>query len=241
MKIFGISIVSLLLATAAFADDRNLSSFQKNELGVLGSIQLEKFHELYRYTTHVGKIHVYINVKRPGEIIEKDISKGTDQERYFADTKSAILSDLGGLVLWQSELGPTMPDLYMYVRPGALLMILHDSRISNFSIIKDRLPRSIDGISAEINALPDCDSSIQAVEKTPFYYPRTPFYTETDGYVFLAFTVQMDGSVSDISILQAEPPRIFNRSAIRGLMGWRFSKPAAPCRGVERIKYALEN
>ena len=113
MKIFGISIVSLLLATAAFADDRNLSSFQKNELGVLGSIQLEKFYELYQYTTHVGKIHVYINVKRPGEIIEKDISKRTEQERYFADTKSAILSDLGRLVLWQSELGPTMPDLYM--------------------------------------------------------------------------------------------------------------------------------
>lgn len=138
MKYFGIAFVALFFATTAIAVDRNTNNFQKDALGMLVANQHQRFNELFQFAVEKGKIHVYINVMRPGEITEKDLSKRIAQGRYFAETKSAILGDLGNLVVWHSEYGPTSPNMFMDVRPGALLMILNDSRISKFSIIKNR-------------------------------------------------------------------------------------------------------
>lgn len=241
MKIVGVSIVALFLTAAAFADDKNLNSFQKDELGVLGSIDLQRFDELYRYAQQEGKIRVHINVKELGQTIKNDLSKRADQGKYFAETKRTILKDLGALVTSYTDIAPTMPDMFMVVRPGALLMILNDSRIYFFSLIKNRLFETFNvKMSAAGNALPDCDSSIIAVERPPFRFPVGPVDTGEGGYVVLTYTVEMDGSVSDVSVIETEPPRKFTRNAMSRLYRSQFSKPAVPCRNFEWIEYELE-
>ena len=241
MKSIGIIFLAMLLATATFGGGINPIYFKKDELGALNSVDLQKFDELYRYAEQEGKIHVFIDVKRPGETLEYDVPKRADQGRYFAKTKRAILKDLGSSVIGYTDRDPMMPGMSLDMRPDALLMILNDSRIPTFTIIKNRWSETtIAKTPAADSTLPNCDSSIKVLEKPPFQYPRIELSTVTDGYVFLAFTIQKDGSVSDISILEAEPPRIFNRSAMRWLSRWRFSKPATPCRAIERIEYELE-
>ena len=54
-----------------------------------------------------------------------------------------------------------------------------------------------------------------------------------------------DGTVADPNIMEAEPPRIFNTSALRAILRWKFKprivdgKPV-PRRGVQVIEFKLE-
>lgn len=129
----------------------------------------------------------------------------------------------------------------MDVRPDALLVILNDSRIHMFSIVKNRFSLATNSNNSVAgNALPDCDSSIQVVESPPFRFPVGTVDAGEGGYVVLTFTVEMDGSVSDVSVIDTEPPRKFTGNAMRRLYRSRFSNPATPCRAIERIEYSLE-
>ena len=42
------------------------------------------------------------------------------------------------------------------------------------------------------------------------------------------FTVGTDGSVSDVRVVKATPPRVFDREAITAVRRWRFQPVSAP-------------
>lgn len=48
------------------------------------------------------------------------------------------------------------------------------------------------------------------------------------GQVTLSYTVQPDGSVSDVRVLNARPAIVFNRAATSMVAGWRFVPSQAP-------------
>jgi len=75
-------------------------------------------------------------------------------------------------------------------------------------------------------------------------WPREALLEGAEGWVEVEFTILPDGSVDDPVILQSEPPRLFDRSAIRAILRWKF-KPrivngeAVSRRAVQRIDFQL--
>ncbi|HVF35153.1 MAG TPA: energy transducer TonB, partial [Candidatus Saccharimonadia bacterium] len=56
-------------------------------------------------------------------------------------------------------------------------------------------------------------------------YPPEAVRKRQEGWVELEFTVGADGRVSNVSVARAQPPRVFDREAIRAMQQWTF-RPA---------------
>jgi len=72
--------------------------------------------------------------------------------------------------------------------------------------------------------------------------PRYPIHVRTGGYVDLQATVGKDGSVSESTIIRAEPKRLFDKEARRTLKKWKFntSEHEERCINVT-LKWTLED
>lgn len=65
-------------------------------------------------------------------------------------------------------------------------------------------------------------------------YPREALLNCVGGVVNLRFTVLEDGSVQDPSIISSDPPRMFDRSALRAIVRWKFKPRVVDGRPVKR-------
>ena len=59
-------------------------------------------------------------------------------------------------------------------------------------------------------------------------YPTDAYRAGTSGEVQVEFTVAADGSVSDVRVVRASPPRVFDREAVAAVKRWRFQPIGAP-------------
>lgn len=57
-------------------------------------------------------------------------------------------------------------------------------------------------------------------------YPRRAKSQDIEGWVELQLTVDPDGEVIDVAVLDAEPKQVFERAAIRAVMRWEFEPPS---------------
>jgi protein TonB len=77
-------------------------------------------------------------------------------------------------------------------------------------------------------------------------YPREAAMKGTEGWVKLEFTITETGTVKSPRVIEAEPPRVFNREAIRAILKWKF-KPrvvdgvAVERRATQTIDFTLED
>lgn len=65
-------------------------------------------------------------------------------------------------------------------------------------------------------------------------YPREAAMTGTEGWVKVEFTITEAGTVKDPRVIEADPPRIFNREAIRAILKWKFKPRVVEGVAVER-------
>ncbi len=65
-------------------------------------------------------------------------------------------------------------------------------------------------------------------------YPREASMAGTTGYVVVAFTLSVDGVPQDIAIIESSPPRVFDQSARRAVMRWRFQPVVIGGQAIER-------
>ena len=76
-------------------------------------------------------------------------------------------------------------------------------------------------------------------------YPREAAIAGIEGWVRVEFTITETGAVRDPEVVDAQPPRVFNREAIRALLQWKF-KPrivdgvAAERRATQVIDFSLD-
>lgn len=64
--------------------------------------------------------------------------------------------------------------------------------------------------------------------------PREALTNCIGGVVELRFTVLEDGSVEDPSVVSSNPPRMFDRSALRAILRWKFKPRIVDGRPVKR-------
>lgn len=53
-------------------------------------------------------------------------------------------------------------------------------------------------------------------------YPRRAAMAGIEGTVTMRFTINSDGSVSDVSVVEANPRRVFDRAAVAAIAQWEF-------------------
>ncbi|MGH8373537.1 MAG: TonB family protein [Gammaproteobacteria bacterium] len=54
-------------------------------------------------------------------------------------------------------------------------------------------------------------------------YPREAYLDHTQGWVDVEFTIDVDGSVSDVTVVDSHPHIVFDKAARHGVTAWRFT------------------
>ena len=77
-------------------------------------------------------------------------------------------------------------------------------------------------------------------------YPQKAARSAIEGWVLLEYTVTPSGTVENVKVLDSKPPRIFDKSAVRAVMKWRFKpqmadgKPIAVPNQKNVIEFSLD-
>ena len=66
------------------------------------------------------------------------------------------------------------------------------------------------------------NSDARAIVQIPPQYPMDAAQKGIEGWVKLSFSINTDGSVTNIEIVNSQPKRIFDRAAKKALKGWRY-------------------
>lgn len=78
------------------------------------------------------------------------------------------------------------------------------------------------------------DGDVVPIVRVEPYYPREALMRNIEGWVQVRFTIGPDGSVSDPEVIAAEPPRLFNREAVRAILRWKFRPRIVDGQAVSR-------
>lgn len=65
-------------------------------------------------------------------------------------------------------------------------------------------------------------------------YPRDAAISGIEGWVKVEFTITQTGTVKNPRVVDADPPRIFNREALRAIIKWKFKPRVVEGVAVER-------
>jgi protein TonB len=84
----------------------------------------------------------------------------------------------------------------------------------------------------------------ELIKSVPPDYPPEAYRSRRQGWVEVQFTINVDGSVSDAKVVNAEPARVFNTAALNAVRRWTF-KPrmvngkASTEQATRRIEFKL--
>jgi len=87
-----------------------------------------------------------------------------------------------------------------------------------------------------VGAMRDGDAA--PIVRIPPEYPPQASRDGKEGWVRLSFTINEVGGVEDVEVLDADPKRIFDRSAKRALRKWKYRPKIVD--GVPEKQYGLE-
>jgi protein TonB len=66
-------------------------------------------------------------------------------------------------------------------------------------------------------------------------YPREAAISGIEGWVKVEFTISETGTVRSPRVVEADPPRVFNREALRAILKWKFKPRVVEGVAVERL------
>ena len=78
------------------------------------------------------------------------------------------------------------------------------------------------------------DADVIPIVRIEPQFPREALMRSIEGWVRLRFTINPDGTVADPEVIAAEPPRIFNREAVRAILRWKFRPRIVDGQAVSR-------
>ena len=110
----------------------------------------------------------------------------------------------------------------------------------------DQLTDGIGDVKFARLGLPaETDADIVPITRFQPVYPREPRLNGTEGHVVVAFTITTDGTVEDVTVVDAQPPGVFERAARRAIVKWNFEPRrvngvAVERRASQRLDFTLE-
>jgi protein TonB len=89
---------------------------------------------------------------------------------------------------------------------------------------------------------PPSDTDIIPLVRVAPQYPATAQSRGIEGWVQIEFTITAAGTVRDPVVIAADPPRIFNRAALRAIGKWKYNPKVEDGKSVERpgVKVRLD-
>lgn len=81
---------------------------------------------------------------------------------------------------------------------------------------------SLGGLIGGGGGMSGFDSDVIATVKVPPTYPQKASRAKLEGYVVMAVSIRADGTVSDVEVLESDPPRLFDQAAVNAMQRWRF-------------------
>jgi protein TonB len=81
---------------------------------------------------------------------------------------------------------------------------------------------------------PAAEGDIIPIVRIEPQYPRDALIKGLEGWVRVRFTILPDGSVSDPAVIESDPPRVFNREAMRAILRWKFKPRIVDGQAVSR-------
>ena len=81
---------------------------------------------------------------------------------------------------------------------------------------------------------------VSPIKRAAPVYPKYAIKKGIEGAVLLNFSIEKDGGVSDIQVVESDHDGLFDASAILGLQKWVYTKPAQKVRNnYIAIEFAL--
>lgn len=71
-------------------------------------------------------------------------------------------------------------------------------------------------------------------------YPVPALRDGIEGWVRMSFSINATGGVEDVTVIDAEPARVFNREAIRALRKWKYKPRVEGGRAIRQTGMAVE-
>ena len=102
------------------------------------------------------------------------------------------------------------------------------------------------GVLKQGDGLAGFDTDVIPIVRVPPTYPRGPKQAGLEGYVTMAVTIQPDGTVFNVSVIESNPKRLFDKAAIAAMKRWKFrpkivdGNPVAQ-RARQTIEFKLGN
>jgi protein TonB len=67
------------------------------------------------------------------------------------------------------------------------------------------------------------DKTPQVLKRGPVPYPESARRNRLSGDVLIRFLLNEKGEISHIQVIHADPPEVFNNSALMAIQKWKFS------------------
>lgn len=80
------------------------------------------------------------------------------------------------------------------------------------------------------------DADVMPIVRVEPQYPRDAWLRNIEGWVELRLTINPDGTVADAQVIAADPPRIFNREAVRAVLRWKFRPRIVDGQAVSTVR-----
>jgi TonB family protein len=77
------------------------------------------------------------------------------------------------------------------------------------------------------------------VDQPQAVYPTRALEAEREGIVRMKVTIAPDGSVTDVVVMQAQPPGWFEQSAVSAVRRWRYQPPGRTIETQVEIEFRL--
>ena len=96
-------------------------------------------------------------------------------------------------------------------------------------------------VSAAMGVAPQiAHAGPEVVRQVAPEYPRGAERRKIEGFVVVEFTVQPDGSVNDVAVVNAEPAGVFDSAAVKAVGRWKYKKLDAAESIKTKIAFQLQ-
>lgn len=104
---------------------------------------------------------------------------------------------------------------------------------------------SMAGINVGSNSLSGFSSDAVATMRVPPNYPQKAKRAGLEGYVTMAVDIRANGTVSNVEVIESNPPRLFDDAAVQAMKRWRFRPKTEngekrPQKAKQTIEFTLD-